>query len=224
MLGLRLPSALWLGVFVLALAQSVRPLYFYFEAGESKCFIEQLPMDTIVVAHYYAEEWNDAQGHFDIPKDIGVGIHVQHMDTAHVLVSSRGQPEGKFAFSSHESGNHEICLQTEYNGSRLGNGHFPEVRMHIDVIIGDSHRPNTEADRAHTHDLLSRARALNAKMRDLHKEQQYQRERETSYRDVSESMNTRVFWCVIVQMVVLLVACVWQLSNLRVFFEDKKFR
>ena len=63
---------------------------------------------------------------------------------------------------------------------------------------------------------MSRARALNAKMRDLRKEQQYQREREMEYRNLSEAVNSRVLWCIIIQMVVLLGCCIWQLFNLTV--------
>lgn len=207
---------LGLFIFLLMLVRSVRPLYFYFEAGERKCFYEQLPLDTIVVTHYYTEEWDDAQQQYDIPTDLGIGIVVKHLETEHVLVSSRGKPEGKFAFTSHEAGSHEICVQTEYQGNHLTKGHAPEVRMHLEVVIGDAHRPNTLADREHSHDLLSRARTLNAKIRDLHKEQQYQREREKEFRNLSESTNARATWCIVIQIVALLVACVWQLSNLRV--------
>lgn len=212
----RFPSLLWLLVFVLSLLKSVHPLYFYFEAGSSRCFYEQLPADTIVVGHYYLEEWNDSLGHFDIPNDLNLGILVQHKDAEHPLVSSKGQPDGRFAFSSHQAGSHEICFQTEYHGSRMANHQLPELRMHLDIIIGDAHRSNTNEDKEHSQDLLSRARALNAKMRDLRKEQQYQREREMEYRNLSESMNSRVLWCIIVQMIVLLGCCVWQLFNLTV--------
>lgn len=206
----------WLAIFMLTMARFVTPLYFYFEAGSSKCFFEQLPADTIVVGHYYMEEWDDHQGQFDIPKDVGLGIVVKHIETDHALVSSRGNSDGRFAFSSHEAGRHQICFQTEFSGERLSNHHFPELRMHLDIIIGDSHRPNTESDKEHTQDLLSRARALNAKMRDLRKEQQYQREREMAFRNMSESTNARVVWCIILQMGVLFVCCIFQLSSLKV--------
>ena len=69
-------SWLWVVVCILALIKSVHPVYFYFEAGTSKCFYEQLPADTIVVGHYYLEEWDETQGHFDIPKDISLEIMV----------------------------------------------------------------------------------------------------------------------------------------------------
>ena len=106
----------------------------------------------------------------------------------------------------------------------MHNGRLPEMRMHIDIIIGDAHRSNTQEDQEHAQDLLSRARSLNGKMRDLRKEQQYQREREMEFRNLSERTNELVMWCIMAQIVVLLACCVWQLFNLRTFFEDKKFR
>jgi len=215
-------SWLWVVVCILALIKSVHPVYFYFEAGTSKCFYEQLPADTIVVGHYYLEEWDETQGHFDIPKDISLGIMVKHLDSEHMLVNSRGTADGRFAFNSHDAGNHEICFQTEFHGMPMHNGRLPEMRMHIDIIIGDAHRSNTQEDQEHAQDLLSRARSLNGKMRDLRKEQQYQREREMEFRNLSERTNGLVMWCIIAQIVVLLACCVWQLFNLRTFFEDKK--
>ena len=80
-------ALLWLAVFILTLVKHVHPLYFYFEAGSSKCFFEQLPADTIVVGHYYLEEWDDKQGHFDIPTDVSLGILVKHLDSEHTLVN-----------------------------------------------------------------------------------------------------------------------------------------
>ena len=69
-----------------------------------------------------------------------------------------------------------------------------------------------------------RVRDLNAKVRDIRKEQQFQREREAEFRDLSEKTNTRAIYWSAIQMVVLFGTCVWQLRHLRVFFEDKKLR
>lgn len=83
------------------------------------------------------------------------------------------------------------------------------------------------------------------KLEDIRREQQYQREREADFRDLSESTNSRALWYSIVQIGVLIVTCVWQLRHLKVslhlfptpfrpptdvfacsqkFFEDRKMR
>lgn len=211
-------------VFLALLVQPVVPLYFYFELGESKCFMEELPVETILVGHYLAEEWNDKHENFEVPDDLDIGLVVRHIHSEHVLVSSRGPAEGKFAFTSHEAGDHEICIQTEYKSDRIFSGHPPTVRMHLDVVIGDSHRSTSEADRSHSHDLFSRTQALNTRMRDLRKEQQFQREREAEFRNLSEAVNSRAMRWMWLQIFVLVAACLWQVRHLKVYFEDKKYR
>jgi len=62
------------------------------------------------------------------------------------------------------------------------------------------------------------------KLEDIRREQQYQREREADFRDLSESTNSRALWYSIVQIMVLLVTCFWQLRHLKRFFEDRKMR
>lgn len=50
---------------LLALAHSCTALYFYLGAGENRCFIEELPKDTIVVgelAHAFAFSPNFEMG------------------------------------------------------------------------------------------------------------------------------------------------------------------
>lgn len=217
-------QVLWLALALLACVKQTSALYFYFEAGESKCFYEELPIDTIVVGHYMSEEWDDKAGQYVMPVDINISFVVTHVESDHVLVSSRAPPEGKLAFSSHDPGRHEICVMTEYTGNRIKSGHTPMVRMHLDVIIGDAHRSTAAADRSHANDILVRTRELNAQMRDLRKEQQYQREREAHFRNLSEKANSNAAWWSVFQIVALVVTCIWQLTTLRTFFEDKKFR
>jgi hypothetical protein len=47
-------------------------------------------------------------------------------------------------------------------------------------------------------------------------------EREAEFRDQSEHTNSRVVRWTIIQLVVLGVTCVWQLSHLRAFFIKQK--
>ncbi|KDN52291.1 hypothetical protein K437DRAFT_254491 [Tilletiaria anomala UBC 951] len=207
---------------LLASLQAAQAVYFYMESGGKKCFIEELPNDTVVVGHYMAEEWDQQESKFVMHEDLGIKIAIKEMTTEHVLTSSRGPSEGKFAFTSHESGDHQICLTTDYTEShRRSQG---QVRMHLDIIIGDAKPDNTGRNKQHVESLAERVRDLNAKVHDIKKEQQFQREREALFRDLSEKTNTRAIYWSAIQMFVLLGTCIWQLRHLRVFFEDKKLR
>ncbi|PWY98242.1 hypothetical protein BCV70DRAFT_193660 [Testicularia cyperi] len=204
---------------LLAAVQSTFALYFYLDPNIQKCFLEELPNDTVVVGHYMTEEWDTSLQRFVVKDDMGIHISVREVKDDHIVTSSRGPPEGKFAFTSHEAGDHRICMSAQFDGRA------PEqVRMHLDIVIGDAKPDNTHRDRAHVNNLAQRVRDLNAKLRDIRKEQQYQREREAQFRDLSELTNSRAMWWSALQLFTLLGACVWQLRHLRGFFEDKKLR
>lgn len=52
-------------------------LYFYVEPNHQKCFIEELPNDTVVVGHYMAEEWDKGQNQFVMHEDLGIKILIK---------------------------------------------------------------------------------------------------------------------------------------------------
>lgn len=127
------------------------------------------------------------------------------------MVQILGPSTGRFTFTSHEAGDHSICLSTNYS-SWFSNTH---LRIYLDVVVGTT-KPDVEHDRSHISDLASKVRELNQKLEDIRREQQYQREREADYRNLSEATNSRAVWYSVVQIVVLVGTCAWQLRHLKV--------
>lgn len=185
-------------------------------------------MDTVVVGHYMAEVWDQDTHKFHINPDLGINIVVKEVKDEHLVTSTLGPAEGKFAFTSHEAGDHSICLSTRLTSneaSRLPmDEHHHQVRMHLDIVIGEAKPDNSHVDRAHIRDLASRVQDLNDKLRDIRKEQQFQRERESDFRDASERTNGRALFWSVVQAVVLIATCAWQATHLRTFFDHRKIR
>ncbi|KAA1086124.1 emp24p/erv25p- protein [Puccinia graminis f. sp. tritici] len=95
--------------------------------------------------------------------------------------------------------------------------------MHLDITVGES-RLDQDYEKEHVQDLAGRVKELNNRLQDIRREQQFQREREIQFRDLSEKTNHRAVWWSLVQIVVLFYMCVWQLRHLRGFFESKKLR
>jgi len=157
------------------------------------------------------------------------------VQTSHSVVQTRGPSNGRFTFTSHEAGDHSICLSTNYS-SWFSTTH---LRVYLDIVVGTT-KPDVEHDRSHISDLAGKVRELNQKLEDIRREQQYQREREADYRDLSEATNARAVWYSVAQIVVLIGTCAWQLRHLKVssqvnqcspliffvqrFFEDRKMR
>ncbi|TPX32257.1 hypothetical protein SmJEL517_g04562 [Synchytrium microbalum] len=71
-------------------------------------------------------------------------------------------------------------------------------------------------------DLARRVRELNHRIAAVRREQQYQRVRESEFRDTSESTNSRVVNWALAQLVILRLTCLWQVRHLKSFFIDKK--
>lgn len=193
-------------------------LYFYLDAGSTRCFIEELPKDTIVVGHYKAEEWDQDSSAYIVRDQLGIQIVVEEVDSGEKIVNTRGLPQGKFVFTSHDAGDHTICLRTNYTGGWFSTS---QVKMHLDIAVGEA-KVDEEDEKEHVQDLAAKVKDLNLRLADIRREQQFQREREAEFRQLSETTNSRAVWWSIAQMITLLGACAWQLRHLRRFFESKK--
>lgn len=126
-------------------------------------------------------------------------------------MKTKGPPEGRFTFTSHEAGDHSICLSTNYT-SWFSSTH---IRLYLDIVVGTT-KPDFDHDRGHISQLAAKVRDLNLKLEDIRREQQYQREREADFRNLSETTNSGAVWYSLAQIVVLLVTCAWQLRHLKV--------
>jgi hypothetical protein len=198
------------------LAALANGLHFYLDANEKRCFIEELPTDTVVEGHYRALEWADAQQTYVENDELGILVEVAEAD-GHQVVRTRGPFDGRFTFTSHEAGDHSICVSTNYS-SWFSNTH---IRFYLDITVGNT-KADIEHDRSHVAEMAAKVRDLNNKLEDIRREQQYQREREADFRNLSELMNSRAVWYTLVQIAVLVGTCVWQLKHLKNFFEDRK--
>jgi len=71
-------------------------------------------------------------------------------------------------------------------------------------------------DLSHVTTLATKLRELNNKVSDVQREQRYMREVEATFRDASESTNTRAVWWSLGQIGVLIAAGIWQMRHLKV--------
>lgn len=140
-------------------------------------------------------------------------VEVTEMETRHPVVNTRGPPDSRFTFTSHEAGDHAICLSTNYSSTWFGP--TAHIRLYLDVVVGST-KPDLDHDRSHISDIASKIRNLNIQLEDVRREQQYQRERESDFRDLSEETNSKAVWYSLVQIAVLVGTCVWQLRHLKV--------
>ncbi|KAI9256503.1 emp24/gp25L/p24 family/GOLD-domain-containing protein [Phascolomyces articulosus] len=198
-------------------AQVSDALYFYLEGSEKKCFLEELPKETMVTGTYKAEQFSAVQNQWIVNPELSIQITVEELPQEHIVVDRKASAQDRFTFTSAESGDHSICL------SVVSSSWFDstKTRMTFDMDFDDpagDHHDHKETLSA----MAMRIHELNQRVQDIRREQSFQREREAEFRDQSELTNSRVVWWTIMQLVVLGAICVWQMRHYKHFFVAKK--
>ncbi|CAO3635955.1 unnamed protein product [Cunninghamella blakesleeana] len=67
-------------------------LYFYLEGAEKKCFLEELPKETMVTGVYKAEQYSEAQGQWIVNPQVKVRALVEEIANSHDLVDRVAGP------------------------------------------------------------------------------------------------------------------------------------
>ncbi|KAH0622991.1 hypothetical protein JD844_030876 [Phrynosoma platyrhinos] len=105
-------------VLVLVLAgRGALGLYFHIGETEKRCFIEEIPDETMVIGNYRTQLWDKHSEAF-LPSTPGLGMLVEVKDPdGKVVLSRQYGSEGRFTFTSHTPGEHQICLHS--NSTRM---------------------------------------------------------------------------------------------------------
>jgi hypothetical protein len=100
-------------------------LFFHISETERKCFIEEIPDDTLVIGKYKVELYDEKTNTY-LPSTPGIGMQVEVKDPDDkIILSKLYTSEGRFTFTSHTPGEHIICLFSNstawYGGQKLVN-------------------------------------------------------------------------------------------------------
>ena len=63
------------------------------------------------------------------------GAERQELSGGHTVVNTRGPPDGRFTFTSHEAGDHQICLHSNVTGGWLTT---QVIKMYLDINVGSA--------------------------------------------------------------------------------------
>ncbi|GAB5355547.1 hypothetical protein AAMO2058_000214600 [Amorphochlora amoebiformis] len=208
---------------LLAAAQLLLPVegfYFFLSKDVPRCFIEDVPHDMLVMGNYKVPR--DA-------KDVVVfivtepaqGDRKHDINGEELMIHHANGADGKFAFTAHVDGEHLICAYINETHPMYRAQNF-KVELSFDV---GEHATNYDdmAKSEHLSAIELEVRKLVDLVRDIRSQQQYLREREVSFRDVSDSTNSSVLYWSLLQFVVLIASGVWQVYQLKTIFNSKKW-
>ncbi|XP_042593681.1 transmembrane emp24 domain-containing protein 11 [Cyprinus carpio] len=213
-------TAMYMRLTGLLLASCVIAPAMYFDLGEQeeKCIIEEIPEDTLVSGVFLLEYW-DENKKANIPH-LGLTVTVRDPNHAVVLLKRFGR-YGKFTFKSDASGQHFLCMQS--NSTRFSVFAGDRLKVHLDVQMGEhTIDPNAAKAKDTMKTMEYSLQHLIDQMRYISRQQNFQREREEKFRQMSEKTNGNVLWWAIIQTSILLSVGIWQIKNLKNFLIEKK--
>ncbi|GFT41530.1 transmembrane emp24 domain-containing protein 4 [Nephila pilipes] len=174
------------------------------------------------VAHYRCDSISEKSDEFRLALRKAFdkrGMMVEVKNPYNKIVLSREyRSEGSFSFTSHEPGEHTICMHTkgfETSGKMQ--------KIDLDIQVGE-HTINYTAiaKKQNLSEMQTKLTQLNEKVKDIIKELDYQRYREEMFRGSTETISRRILMWSVGQTIILIMIGVWQMQNLRLFFESKK--
>ena len=144
---------------------------------------------------YKAEQYDGSTNTFKPNPDLTLTVTVDEtFDHDHRVVNTRGGSEGRFTFSTADSGDHRICFTPSHvtSSGRLSNGQaVGGVKLTLDLATGETSAIES-SDKGKIGDILQKVKDLNARLMDIRREQVFQRVSLTPMR--REKPQRRPFW------------------------------
>uniref|UniRef100_A0A8C1I985 Transmembrane p24 trafficking protein 9 n=1 Tax=Cyprinus carpio TaxID=7962 RepID=A0A8C1I985_CYPCA len=174
MAAVRMQFTLYLVLLLNIYSSFVSALYFHIGETEKKCFIEEIPDETMIIGNYRTQLY-DKQREEYLPATQGLGMFVEVKDPDEKVILSRQYgSEGRFIFTSHTPGEHQICLHSNSSKFALFAGGM--LRVHLDIQVGEHTNNYAEiAAKDKLTELQLRVRQLMEQVDQIQKEQNYQR-------------------------------------------------
>lgn len=199
---------------LLFLPLSVCGISFYMPEAKEKCFLIDIPEETVVLIRYNLLDRPPAGS-----PDQGVIMSV--LDHAGSAVTRRVvNSEGNLSFTSQKRGSHKICLNLT-SGSWLGSLRKARFRLDIENTKDEVSHDELASKEQVTH-LEAVADSLKDRLNEIIKAQDYARQKEALYKDESENINSRIMWFTLFQALAILISGLWQIVSLRRYFITRK--
>ena len=204
-------------IFVLlaGIAMAVVP-QFHIEGGQKKCFIEMVPPNTQIYAAYRTKGVGS-----EFIAGVGLKVWVLGPQGNRVHEERQALSSGVMKYKTTEGGEFKICVQTNTTKWFTASDIY-----HVRMDVRSGVQATDYADIAKKEELSSlevAVRVANDRLTNIHKEQLYQKQREESFRDITDSTYYRIIFMAFLQIVVFVACAIWEAITLQNFFKKKKF-
>lgn len=208
----------------LIMVQTSHGMYLTMREGTAKCFIEEVPKDTLLVASWRSEDMPRTTYTANVQQETlaskNIGLTVTVKDPLDQIVYTHNHDKtDKMAFTSATGGEHLICFVTTSSTWF----HTFEFLFHLQIKTGSGGIDyEAVAKREHLDGMAIQVRKLNDRLSTIRSLQAYHKGRESKLRDTSESTYERVFYWSLLQILIVLATVFVQTRYLKRFFSQKK--
>ncbi|CAG5127369.1 unnamed protein product [Candidula unifasciata] len=181
-------------------------IHFHLGSNQKKCLREEIQKNVLVTGEYEVQD-NGQRADLTVTDSRG-----------HILYSKENAKKGRFAFTTEEYDQFEVCFKTETTGGVaqerevfLSLKHGIEAKNYDDIAKAEKLKP-----------LEVELRRLEDLSKSIVDDFAYMRKREEQMRDTNESTHSRVMYFSVFSMLCLLGLATWQVLYLRRYFKAKK--
>lgn len=197
-------------ILFLRLAPLVNGISFFLAEGQKKCLKDEVHKNVLVT------------GEYSVSDPIG-GVKTNLLVTdykQHVLYTKNEIDSGKFAFTTEEYDNFEVCFVNTAGQAGLK---VPPREITLVLKHGVEAKNYEETGKAEKLKPLEiELRRLEDLSESIVNDFSYMKQREEQMRDTNESTNSRVLYFSVFSMCCLFGLATWQVFYLRRYFKSKK--
>ncbi|CAL1528426.1 unnamed protein product [Lymnaea stagnalis] len=180
---------------------------FLLASNQRKCLREEIHKNVLVTGEYEIQE-NGQRADLSVRDSRG-----------HILYSKEEAVKGRFAFTTEEYDNFEVCFESK----PMGGGIAQEREVYLNLKHGIEAKNYEDIAKAEKLKPLEvELRRLEDLSKSIVDDFAYMRSREEQMRDTNESTHSRVMYFSLFSMLCLLGLATWQVLYLRRYFKAKK--
>ncbi|ETV81639.1 hypothetical protein, variant [Aphanomyces astaci] len=211
--------ALKAAVVVALVAYAVQAAHFVVTPNDHKCFYLDVPEGTTFRAEYESPDTTDELK--TVLKIYGPSTSGDVHENVPASISQTLNQKGTVAFTSTSSGEHWSCVSIDTHKYVVPDA--TKMKFKLKLRFGTSHAEYENlAKKEQMNELELEVMKLRDRVKAIQNQQDYAQEKGDKFRATSESNNARAMWVSVIQILVLLVAGVWQVRHLQSYFQKKK--
>ncbi|SBT36020.1 transmembrane emp24 domain-containing protein, putative [Plasmodium ovale wallikeri] len=188
----------------------VRAAYFYVKEGVEKCFVESVANNVVITSTYDNYGLTELKCLINIKDPSGRVVHSH--DTSQVR-------KGKVSYLAKKDGLYNICISCPSSNWFKSTS----IKWSLSIEVGGSDIDlENVAKKSEISETLTILQNLKKKFNSMKLQQIYQKQMASNLYDHNKSVHNKMFYCYIVEIIILVVITVYSIVHLKHYFKAQK--